>query len=125
LAWIYLIIAAAFEAAWTFSLKWMKFADLKALRWNSVLSMQHGLPAWLPFAGYILFGVGNIYFFSLAIKLVPTAVAYAVWTAVTLVLIKLTEMLLFHQKISWTELFFMTLIMTGILGLKYFGMEVK
>ncbi len=125
MAWIYLIIAAAFEAAWTFSLKWMKFSDLKALRWNSVLSMQHGLPAWLPFAGYILFGIGNIYFFSLAIKLVPTAVAYAVWTAVTLVLIKLTEMLLFHQKISWTELFFMTLIMTGILGLKYFGIEAK
>ncbi|MDN3582980.1 DMT family transporter [Mucilaginibacter flavus] len=125
MAWIYLIIAAAFEAAWTFSLKWMKFSDLKALRWNSVLSIQHGLPAWLPFAGYILFGIGNIYFFSLAIKLVPTAVAYAVWTAVTLVLIKLTEMLLFHQKISWTELFFMTLIMTGILGLKYFGIEAK
>jgi quaternary ammonium compound-resistance protein SugE len=125
LAWIYLIIAAAFEAAWTFSLKFMKFSDLKALRWHSALSLQYGLPVWLPFAGYVLFGIGNIYFFSLAIKLVPTAVAYAVWTAITLVLIKIAEMAIFHQKLSWMEVFFMTLIMSGILGLKFFGAEVK
>lgn len=125
MAWIYLIIAAAFEAAWTFSLKFMKFKDLKALHWHSALSLQYGLPVWLPFAGYILFGVGNIYFFSLAIKLVPTAVAYAVWTAITLVLIKVAEMVIFHQKLSWMEVFFMTLIMTGILGLKFFATEVK
>ncbi|SEO96751.1 DMT family transporter [Mucilaginibacter sp. AW1-7] len=125
MAWIYLIIAAAFEAAWTFSLKFMKFSDLKALRWHSALSLQYGLPVWLPFAGYVLFGIGNIYFFSLAIKLVPTAVAYAVWTAITLVLIKIAEMAIFHQKLSWMEVFFMTLIMSGILGLKFFGAEVK
>jgi quaternary ammonium compound-resistance protein SugE len=125
LAWIYLIIAAAFEAAWTFSLKFMKFSDLKALRWHSALSLQYGLPVWLPFAGYVLFGIGNIYFFSLAIKLVPTAVAYAVWTAITLVLIKIAEMAIFHQKLSWMEVFFMTLIMSGILGLKFFSAEVK
>lgn len=125
MAWIYLIIAAAFEAAWTFSLKFMKFSDLKALRWHSALSLQYGLPVWLPFAGYVLFGIGNIYFFSLAIKLVPTAVAYAVWTAITLVLIKIAEMAIFHQKLSWMEVFFMTLIMSGILGLKFFSAEVK
>ncbi|WP_295711240.1 SMR family transporter [Mucilaginibacter sp.] len=125
MAWLYLIIAAGFEAAWTFSLKLMKFSDLKALRWNSALSMQQGLPAWIPFAGYILFGIGNIYFFSLAIKLVPTAIAYAVWTAVTLVLIKVCEMTLFDQKLSWQEFLFMLMIMTGILGLKFYGTEIK
>lgn len=125
MAWLYLIIAAVFEAAWTFSLKLMKFSDLKALRWNSALSIQQGLPAWLPFAGYILFGIGNIYFFSLAIKLVPTAIAYAVWTAVTLVLIKVCEMTLFDQKLSWQEFLFMLMIMTGILGLKFYGTEIK
>ena len=125
MAWLYLIIAAVFEAAWTFSLKLMKFSDLKALRWNSALSIQQGLPAWLPFAGYILFGIGNIYFFSLAIKLVPTAIAYAVWTAVTLVLIKVCEMTLFDQKLSWQEFLFMLMIMTGILGLKFYGPEIK
>jgi len=125
LAWIYLIIAAAFEAAWTFSLKLMKFSDLKALRWNSVLSIQQGLPVWLPFAGYVLFGIGNIYFFSLAIKLVSPAIAYAVWTAITLILIKVCEMTLFDQKLSWQEFFCMLLIMTGIMGLNFYGREIK
>ena len=125
MAWIYLIIAAAFEAAWTFSLKLMKFSDLKALRWNSVLSIQQGLPVWLPFAGYVLFGIGNIYFFSLAIKLVSPAIAYAVWTAITLILIKVCEMTLFDQKLSWQEFFCMLLIMTGIMGLNFYGREIK
>lgn len=125
MAWIYLIIAAAFEAAWTFSLKLMKFSDLKALRWNSALSIQQGLPVWLPFAGYVLFGIGNIYFFSLAIKLVSPAIAYAVWTAITLILIKVCEMTLFDQKLSWQEFFCMLLIMTGIMGLNFYGREIK
>ncbi|MEO3403317.1 SMR family transporter [Mucilaginibacter sp. CAU 1740] len=125
MAWLYLLIAAAFEAAWTFCLKFMKFSDLKALRWNSVLSLQYGLPVWMPFAGYVLFGIGNIYFFSLSIKSVPTAVAYAVWTAVTLILIKVVEMTFLGERLSYMEIFFMLLIMTGVLGLKFYGPEVK
>lgn len=119
MAWIYLLIAAAFEAAWTFSLKYMKFAQLKTLRWNTFYNPQIGLPILLPFVGYILFGVGNIYFFSLAIKQVPTATAYAVWTAVTLILIKVAEMTFLNQRVSFAEGFFMLLIMVGILGMKY------
>jgi len=119
-AWIFLIIAAAFEAAWTFSLKLMKFSQLKTLKWNTFY-LSSGLFIWLPFAGYIFFGLGNIYFFSLAIKNVPTAVAYAVWTAVTLVLIKVSEITFMQQRISYHEIFFMLLIMAGIIGLKYYA----
>ncbi|PTR01119.1 quaternary ammonium compound-resistance protein SugE [Mucilaginibacter yixingensis] len=120
MAWIFLIIAAAFEAAWTFSLKLMKFSQLKTLQWHTFY-LPAGLYIWLPFAGYIIFGVGNIYFFSLAIKNVPTAVAYAVWTAVTLVLIKVSEITFMQQRISYHEIFFMLLIMGGIIGLKYYA----
>jgi len=77
----------------------------------------------LPFIGYILFGLANIYLFSLAIKQLPTAVAFAVWTAATLIFIKIAELLFFHQRISWTEVFFMLLIMVGILGLKIYAVK--
>lgn len=120
MAWIFLIIAAAFEAAWTFSLKLMKFSQLKTLQWNTFY-LPAGLYIWVPLAGYIIFGVGNIYFFSLAIKQVPTAVAYAVWTAVTLILIKVSEITFMQQRISIQETFFMLLIMGGIIGLKYYA----
>jgi len=121
LAWIFLIIAAAFEAAWTYSLKFMKFSDLKALRINSLATATGALPVALPFVGYVIFGIGNIYFFSLAIKQLPVATAYAAWTAVTLIFIKFADMTFFGQRITLAETFFMLLIMTGILGLKYMG----
>ena len=79
----------------------------------------------LPFAGYILFGLANIYLFSLAIKQIPTATAFAVWTAITLILIKTAELTFFNQRISWAEVFFLLLIMVGILGLKIYSIQTK
>jgi len=125
LAWLYLIIAATCETAWTFSLKFMKFSDLKTLRFINFYRWHGGLPLLLPFIGYIVFGLANIYFFSMAIKQVPTAMAFAVWTAATLILIKITELAVFHQHIQFVELFFMLLIMIGILGLKIYAIQER
>jgi quaternary ammonium compound-resistance protein SugE len=125
LAWLYLLLAATCETAWTFCLKFMKFSDLKTLSFINFYKWQGGLPVLLPFIGYILFGLANIYLFSMAIKSLPTATAFAVWTATTLILIKFCELMFFHQRISWMEVFFMLLIMVGILGLKIYGMQVK
>ena len=125
MAWLYLFIAALFESAWTFSLKFMRFGDLKTLRFTNFYKTAEGLPILVPFVGYILFGIGNIYFFSIAIKQVSTATAYAVWTAITLVLIKVAEVVIFKQKVSWLEVLFMMMIMAGIMGLKFYGTSMK
>lgn len=125
MSWLYLFIAAIFEAAWTFSLKFMKFSDMKTLKFTTFYKLYEGLPIIVPFVGYVVFGIGNIYFFSLAIKQLPTATSYAVWTAITLVLIKIAEMVFFKQRISVAEFFFMTLIMVGILGLKFYAVQGK
>lgn len=125
MAWIYLLLAAACETAWTFCLKFMKFSDLKTLRFINFYRWQGGLPVLLPFVGYLAFGLANIYLFSLAIKQIPTATAFAVWTAVTLILLKLSEVSIFNQRMSWPEVFFMLLIMVGILGLKIYSAQPK
>ncbi len=128
MAWLFLIMAAACETAWTFCLKFMKFSDLKTLRLISFYKWDNGhggLPILLPFAGYILFGIANIYLFSMAIKQIPTATAFAVWTATTLIFLKLTELVFFQQRISFIEVFFMLLIMIGILGLKIYATQPK
>jgi quaternary ammonium compound-resistance protein SugE len=125
LAWIYLVLAATCETAWTFCLKFMKFSDLKTLRFINFYRWQGGLPVLIPFIGYILFGLANIYLFSLAIKQLPTAVAFAVWTAATLIFIKIAELIFFKQNISFVEIFFMLLIMAGILGLKIYAVQPK
>jgi quaternary ammonium compound-resistance protein SugE len=118
LHWTYLIIAALLETAWTFSIKFLTFKDVLKLRVHNFYSPTEGLPTLLPFLGYIVFGIGNIYFFSLAMKHIPTATAFAVWTALTIVLIKFTEVFFFKERISIAEIGFTMLIVVGIIGLK-------
>src|SRR6201990_2838220 len=103
----------------------MKFSDLKTLRFINFYRWQGGLPVLLPFVGYLAFGLLNVYLFSLAIKQIPTATAFAVWTAVTLILLKISEVSFLSQRISWPEVFFMLLIMVGILGLKIYSIQPK
>ncbi|WP_295800842.1 SMR family transporter [Mucilaginibacter sp.] len=125
MAWIYLLLAALCETAWTFCLKLMKFSDLKALRLANVYRWHGGGSVISPFVGYLVFGLANIYLFSMAIKQISTATAFAVWTAVTLLLIKIAETTFFNQRTSWIEVFFLMLIMVGIIGLKTCAMQVK
>jgi quaternary ammonium compound-resistance protein SugE len=125
LAWLFLVLAATCETAWTFCLKLMKFSDLKTVKFVSFYKWDGGLQIIIPFVGYILFGLANIYLFSLAIKQIPTATAFAVWTASTLIFIKLAELAFYQQRISLPEIFFMLLIMVGILGLKIYATQPK
>jgi quaternary ammonium compound-resistance protein SugE len=125
LAWLYLILAALCETAWTYCLKFMKFSDLKTLTFDNFYRWPGGLQLLVPFIGYILFGLCNIYLFSMAIKQIPTAMAFAVWTATTLIFLKVVELTIFHQRISIPEVFFMLLIMVGILGLKIYAVQAR
>src|ERR1700743_3232095 len=125
MAWIYLLFAATCETAWTFCLKFMKFSDLKSLKFLTFYRWSGGLPVALPFIGYILFGLANVYLFSMAIKQIPTATAFAVWTATTLIFLKIAELIFFNQRISYIEIFFMLLIMVGIMGLKIYAVQPK
>ena len=125
MAWLYLVLAATCETAWTFCLKLMNLNDLKTISFVNFYKWPGGLPFLLPLIGYIFFGIANIYFFSTAIKHIPTATAFAIWTATTLILIKVAELVFFHQRISWTEALFMLLIMIGIMGLKIYSVQAK
>lgn len=121
LAWIFLVFAAFSETAWTFCLKFMKFRSLKTLRFISFYKWQGGLPILVPFIGYILLGPATVYFLSVAMKEMPTATAFAVWTSATLIFIKVAELVFFKQSISLIEVFFMLLIIAGIIGLKIYA----
>jgi quaternary ammonium compound-resistance protein SugE len=117
MAWFYLLLAAICETCWTFSLKYADLKKVKTLDWQNFAATE-GLLIWLPLVGYVVFGVANIYFFSSAMKTIPTATAFAVWTAISMGLIKLSEVLFFKNSISWSEIFFLLLITVGIVGLK-------
>lgn len=118
MAWIYIIIAALFEAAWTYSVKYLKFGDFKLLTWVNFYNIQ-GLTILAPITGYLVFGLANAYFFSLAIKQIPTGMAFAAWMGASIIVLKLSDTLFFKEATSWPEILFMLLIMGGIMGLKF------
>ncbi len=120
MAWIYLIIASAFETCWTFSFKYLEFRKISTLRFSNLLTPE-GYMVWIPLLGYIVFGIGNIYFLSLAMKQISIATAFAVWTAVSIVLIKLTEVFITKATISFPEIFFLSVTVAGIIGLKIYS----
>ena len=116
------MLAALCQTAWTFCLKFMRVKDLRI---SNFYSWHSGLLVLLPFAGVIIFGLINTLLFSMAIKRIPTAVAYATWMAATLTFVKIVELTYFHHGVSIPEIFFMLMIMAGIFGLKIYAVQPK
>jgi quaternary ammonium compound-resistance protein SugE len=118
MAWIYLFVASVFEVAWTFSLQFMSVRKLKTLHVRSFFSHWESWAILAPFAGYVLFGVGNIYFFSQAMKEIPASTALAVWMGTALIGVKFVEIVFLKTPYDWQQFIYMGLIMIGIVGLK-------
>ena len=118
-AWAFLLIAAGFEAAWTYSLKKVSLNAIKyTISENPFFSVPVGKEI-----GYLLIYLGlggaNIFFLSLSLKSIPLTLAIASWTAISLVFIKLFDVFILKTPTSSLEIFFLTLIIVGIVGLKF------
>jgi quaternary ammonium compound-resistance protein SugE len=117
--WVYLIIASFLEVGWTFSLKYINMSDLKNISAKTfVTDAGKNSLILLPFVGYVLFGIGNIYFFSMAMKQIPASTAFAVWMAVALSGMKLVEIFFYKENSSFSDLIYFSFIVIGIIGLK-------
>jgi quaternary ammonium compound-resistance protein SugE len=118
MAWISLFIAAIFEIAWTYSLKYLDMAKFRRIQWSAFFSEKQHVYTVAPLIGYIVFGLGNIYCFSLAMKQIPASIALATWMGLVLVGIKIVDISFLKQPFQLTQAFFMSLILIGIIGLK-------
>lgn len=118
MAWIYLFGAAMFEVGWMFSLKFLSFKKIGAIHWPSFFQNTEGILSLLPLLAYIVFGAVNVYLLALAMKQVSTSVAFAVWTAASLIGVKLVEVLFYKEQYAAKEFLFLALIVIGIVGLK-------
>jgi len=117
--WMYLFIAAISEVWWTYSLKYVDIRKILATPVKQYFIEPGNTRILAPAIGYILFGVGNIFFFSLAMKEIPTSVAFTVWVAMSIVGLKIMDVFVFKaSSLSTTDFFFYALIIIGIVGLK-------
>jgi quaternary ammonium compound-resistance protein SugE len=101
LAWFYLLIAGVFEVVWAISLK-----------------QSHGFtrlyPSLITIGGMIV----SFFFLALATKTLPIGTAYAIWTGIGAVGAVLLGIFLFNEPRDLSRLFFLGLILAGIIGLK-------
>src|SRR5258708_36603349 len=115
MAWMYLLVASLLEIAWTFSLKFMDVKKIKAIYWPGIFSKKENWMILAPFAGYVLFGVGNILFFSMAMKQIPVSTALAVWMGVTLIGVQLVVAGIFEGRWNCVRSLLLRLFLIGLL----------
>jgi small multidrug resistance pump len=104
LSWIYLGISIFFEVAGTLSLKY---------------SSENDSPFWG--GAVVVFYIISFSLMWVAIKKIDISVAYAIWAGLGTSLVVFGGWILFKEPMTILKLFFVSLIVVGVVGLKYFG----
>jgi quaternary ammonium compound-resistance protein SugE len=118
ISWSYLILASCFEICWIYSVKFLDIKKVSAISWQNISKDFAQLAPLVPLTAYLFFGLTNAILFSVAMKKIPASTAFAVWMSLALVGAKIVEVAWFKENFSWANLFFIVLIMVGIIGLK-------
>lgn len=103
MAWIYLLVAAAFEVQWAVT---MKYTDGFTRLWPSVFCI----------AGMAV----SVFFLALSQKTLPVGTSYAIWTGLGAVGTATLGMILFDEPRDVARILCIALIVCGVLGLKLF-----
>lgn len=101
-AWIFLVIAGVLEFVWAAGLKYSEgFTKL----WPSVFTI-----AVMAVSFFLL---------SQSMRVLPVGVSYSVWTGIGAVGSILVGVFIFHEPLGGLKLFFLMMIVGGIIGLKF------
>ena len=103
-AWVFLLIAGVLEPFWVVALK--KSEMFKKVPW---------------IIAAIVFLAGSMYLLSLAMVNLPASTSYAVWTGIGAAGTLIAGSILFKESVTVAKLFFVFLIIAGIIGLKLTG----
>ena len=102
--WIVLFVAGLFEVAWAIGLKYTEgFSKL----WPSVFTIV-----------CMIISMGLL---AYAVKNLPIGTAYAIWTGIGAVGTAILGIILFNESKELIRIFFIFLIVVGIIGLKIFS----
>ncbi len=118
MSWIYIIIAAFFEAIWVYCVKYIKWEDIKKLPFSNLSLIPQYLISISPLIGYIVFGVLNVFFFSMAMRTISASIALAVWMGVSLIFVKIIDVFYLNEPVSPLQFICIVLIVLGAIGLK-------
>ena len=99
--WIYLVVAGGLEVFW-----------------STCLTFSEGFSV-LKFSVLTVIGmIFSFLFLSQATKTLPLGTSYAIWTGIGALGAVIVGILLFKESVSPLRLFFVALLLIGIIGLK-------
>lgn len=99
MAWGYVVLAAVVEVFWVVGLRY-----------------SETLLQWTGTAAAIVF---SFYFIIKACEKLPSGTVYAVFTGSGAAAILLVDIVLFDGEFTWTTLFFISLVIAGVAGIKF------
>ncbi|MDO8542883.1 MAG: quaternary ammonium compound efflux SMR transporter SugE [Opitutaceae bacterium] len=102
--WTLLFLAAGFEIAWAVGLKY-----------------TGGFTRLWPTTGVVIALLASVGLLALAARGLPIGTAYAVWTGIGAAGTAIAGIILFGESASAARLACLTLIVAGVVGLKFFG----
>ena len=106
--WVYLVLAIVGELVGTSA---FKGAEGFTRLWPSLISI----------AGYVV----AFYFLSLSLKDIPVGIAYAMWSAIGIVLVSIVGYFLYDQKIDLPAMVGIGLIIIGVVIMNLFSKSVS
>lgn len=104
MTWFILFISGLFEVAWAVGLK---YSEGFSKFWPSVFTLV-----------CLAISMGGLAF---AVRSLPVGTAYAVWTGIGAVGTVVLGMVLFNEPKDLLRILFISMILGGIIGLKFFA----
>ena len=101
MAWLILFVAGLFEIVWAMGLKYS-------------VGFTRLIPSLITIVGMAI----SVYLLSLAVKSLPIGTAYAVWTGIGAAGAVILGMILLGEPRTLPRIFFLAMILVGILGLR-------
>ncbi len=101
MAWVYLLIAGVFEVVWAVGMKYTE-------------NFTRMMPSVITIIGMVL----SVYFLNKAMNILSVGTAYAIWTGIGAIGTVVAGIILFNEPRDWIRMFFLAMILVGIIGLK-------
>ncbi len=106
MAWMFLFAAGMLEIVWVIALK-----------------MSEGFSKLIPSSVMVVSLISSMLLLGLSARSLPIGVAYAIWTGIGAIGAVLAGTVLFKEPCSFLHAFFLSMIIIGIVGIKFVSPE--